>query len=115
MKSGLAEKRIPTGPAGYDGSGDWWWDKQGGRILLCRATLRRYFDLPRGLSQLTIVLSNRYSAGTCYELVLDRDSILRVLVDGEPTTDHFISLGEELAIQFLRKHGNCYGSVEYEE
>lgn len=87
-----------------------------GRFMLCIHDARDYFDIPL-VDDVTLVLSTRYSEGTCYEFrpAVHRDYDPRIVIDGEPQ-EIALYVGLVMKIEcFLKEHAHCYLSLEYTE
>ena len=88
------------------------------RFMLCIHETLGYFDVPVVVDvTLTLVLSTRYSEGTCYEFrpAVHRDYDPRIVIDGEPQEIAFyVGLATKIEC-FLKRHGRCFLSLEYTE
>ena len=114
MRKQLVEKRIPMMPHWGKRENSFWVEAKTQDLLLCADTLRSYFDLPYDMKRLTVVLSNRYS-DTCYQLVCAHDEeCAEIVVDGKRTDEVLFRRADVLVLNFIRKHGKCYASIEYQ-
>lgn len=116
--------RREKGPWGLSN----WWTGPDGKVMLCHGNLLEYYDIPREVHEITLVLSTVYSQ-TAYELEPWRDSrgkMLRcgrtpwydVVVEGERADESFTCELDEWIHKFKRAAGPktpIYGYIEYEE
>lgn len=80
--------------------------------FLCARTLRNYFNIPKDKTKIVGVLSNKPMAQG-YKLICKGGVILHV--NGKsfhPFTTYDFDI---LVRMFIRKHGVCYGRIEWDE
>ena len=87
-----------------------------GRFMLCVENTLDYFVVPL-VEELTLVLSTHYSEEDCYEFVPGERRNFhysRIVIDGKSTNIALYAGLEEKIKSFLKKHGKCYLSLEYD-
>lgn len=85
--------------------------------VLCAEILGEFFTIPDGVKEIIAVLNDRYTRGS-YELRLnpnrDLPCSIHILIDGKPVSLPTYDFAEMKIHSFIERHGECFGSIEYE-
>lgn len=100
----LVKKEVPLFLVGsnYKNEDDWLGDS-----ILCASTLKTFFKFPCGKAKLIGVLSNKKITNS-YPLEMYQGEMY---VGGKAIASYWTF--ENIVKAFIRKHGVCYGRIEY--
>lgn len=82
-------------------------------FMICCDDALDYFDVP--LVDVTLVLSTSYSEGDCYEFKAGEGGCYsEIVIEGKPENIALYSGLEKKIGSFIKKHGRCYLSLEFD-